>query len=95
MKWFDYDKIENGIQLRTRKNGDFFQVNAEGGTKKLKDYFIDKKIPRQERDEKILLADGSHIIWILGDRISEKYKVTETTKNVLKIIITEVKKDGR
>lgn len=91
MKWFDYDKIENGICLRTRKNGDYFQVNAAGGTKKLKDYFIDKKVPRRERDEKILLADGSHIIWILGDRISEKYKITEATQNILKVTITEVK----
>jgi len=95
VKWFDYDKIYKSICVRNRKNGDFFQVNAAGGTKKLKDYFIDKKIPRKERDEKILLADGSHIIWIFGDRISEKYKVTETTQNILKITITEVKKDGR
>ena len=95
VKWFDYDKIENGMYLRTRKSGDYFQVNAAGGTKKLKDYFIDKKIPRAERGEKILLADGNHIIWILGDRISEKYKITEATQNVLKITVTEVKKDGR
>ncbi len=95
VKWFDYDKIENGICMRTRKNGDYFQVNAAGGTKKLKDYFIDKKIPRNERDEKMLLADGSHIIWILGDRISEKYKITETTQTILKITAMEVKKDGR
>ena len=95
VKWFDYDKIDKSICVRNRKNGDFFQVNAAGGTKKLKDYFIDKKIPRNERDEILLLADGSHIIWIFGDRISEKYKVTETTQNILKITITEVKKDGR
>ena len=95
VKWFDYDRIDKNICVRTRKNGDFFQVNAAGGTKKLKDYFIDKKIPREERDEKILLADGSHIIWIFGDRISEKYKITETTKNILKVKVTEVKKDGR
>ena len=95
MKWFDYDKIENGICMRTRKNGDYFQVNAAGGTKKLKDYFIDRKVPRSERDEQVLLADGSHIIWILGDRISENYKITEATQNILKVKVTEVKKDGR
>jgi len=95
VKWLDYDKIENGICVRTRKNGDYFQVNAAGGTKKLKDYFIDKKIPRREREEKILLADGSHVIWIIGDRISERYKITEMTQNILKVMITEVKKDGR
>lgn len=88
-KWFDYDKIENSIRIRSREPGDYLQVHAEGGTKKLKDYFIDKKIPREQRQSMALLADGSHIIWILGDRISEKYKVTKETKNVLKVKIME------
>lgn len=91
MKWFDYDKIENGIHLRNRKDGDYFQINGAGGTKKLKDHFIDRKIPREQRDNMALLADGSHVIWILGDRISERYKITKTTRNILKVKITEVK----
>ena len=95
VKWLDYDKIERSICIRGRQAGDYLQVNKEGGTRKLKDYFIDKKIPRQERQNIALLADGSHIIWILGDRISEKYKITENTKNILKLKIMEVEKDGR
>lgn len=91
VKWFDYDKIENGIRLRSRRNGDYLQINAGGGRKKLKDYFIDKKIPREERENIALLADGSHIVWILGDRISERYKLTEATQRILKVKITEVR----
>ncbi len=85
IKWFDYDKIENAVEIRTRREGDFLQVNAAGGRKKLKDYFIDHKIPQKQRDSQLLITDGSHIMWIpgLGERISEKYKVDETTKNVL------------
>lgn len=85
MKWFDYDKIENAVDIRTRKEGDYIQINSSGGCKKLKDYFIDQKIPRNLRDCQILVADGSHIIWIPGsrDRISEKYKVDDSTENVL------------
>lgn len=90
-KWFDYDKIENSIHIRNRRPGDYLQVNGEGGTKKLKDYFIDKKIPREKRCNMAMLADGNHIIWILGDRISERYKVTAMTKNILKVKATEVK----
>jgi tRNA(Ile)-lysidine synthase len=85
MKWFDYDKIENAVEIRTRKEGDYIQINETGGNKKLKDYFIDHKIPKKLRDSQILIADGSHIMWIPGewDRMSEKYKVSESTTKIL------------
>lgn len=83
-KWFDYDKIRQGLVLRTRRQGDYLE-NGRGSHKKLKDYLIDCKIPREERDGYILLADGSHIIWVVGMRISEAYKVTEQTRRVLKV----------
>lgn len=99
IKWFDYDKIENAVQIRNRKEGDYICINAAGGNKKLKDYFIDLKIPKRLRDEKLLVADGSHIMWIFGDgdRISEKYKVDKTTKRVLlmKLIDLEDNNDDR
>lgn len=98
-KWFDYDKIENTLELRTRKEGDYLQIDSRGGTKKLKDYFIDRKLPREQRDAMLLIADGSHILWILGDgnRMSEGYKISEKTHRILwiNIIDTEEKKDGR
>jgi tRNA(Ile)-lysidine synthase len=85
MKWFDYDKIENAVEIRTRREGDFIQINTSGGKKKLKDYFIDHKIPKKQRDEQLLITDGSHVMWIPGeaDRMSEKYKVDETTTKIL------------
>lgn len=84
-KWIDYDKIKNTVVIRNRTEGDYLQINKNGGNKKLKDYFIDKKIPREMRDNILLIADGNHIIWILGDgeRISEYYKVNENTKRIL------------
>jgi len=99
MKWFDYDKIENTLKLRARKTGDFLQINSLGQRKKLKDYFIDLKVPKEERDRVPLVADGSHILWILGygGRISEKYKITDQTKKILsmKLINAKEKEDGR
>ena len=84
-KWFDYDKIENAVEIRTRKEGDYIQINCEGGRKKIKDYFIDQKVPKKIRDHQILITDGSHVMWIPGDmdRMSEKYKVDETTNKIL------------
>ena len=46
---------------------------------------IDCKVPRQERDSLTVLADGSHILWVVGYRISEYYKVTEKTKTVIRV----------
>lgn len=90
-KWIDYDKIENALTVRTRKEGDFLQINSQGGTKKLKNYFIDSKTPVKERDKTLLIADGDHIIWIPTDgRMSEKYKISTQTKNILELKIFDV-----
>lgn len=93
MKWFDYDKIENTLKLRVRESGDYLQIDSKGGRKRLKNYFIDLKVPREERDRVPLLADGSHILWIVGygNRISEAYKISDSTKRILSIKITYAK----
>ena len=46
---------------------------------------IDEKIPLDKRKEVLLLADGSHILWVIGKRISDYYKITKDTKNILEI----------
>ncbi len=84
-KWFDYDKIKGVVLLRSRKPGDYLITDADGGHKKLKKFFIDEKVPLSERDEICLLADGDHILWVVGGRISEAYKVTEDTKRILQV----------
>ena len=73
--------------IRTRQPGDYLEINREHGRKKLKDYFIDCKIPREEREQLPLLAEGSHVLWVPGLRISEAYKVTEQTKRLVKVEI--------
>ena len=88
-KWFDYDTIKNTVQIRPRRSGDFLTVTASGGRKTLKKYLIDEKIPAGERDRLCLLADGSQILWVVGHRISEAYKVTEKTCRVLKVQVME------
>lgn len=86
-KWLDYDIIKDSVVIRHRKPGDRMGVLFSGGSKKLKDYLIDRKIPQKERDNLWLLAVGQDILWIVGDRISEKYKVTNTTRQILHIQI--------
>ena len=84
-KCFDYDKIKKGVFLRTREPGDYLEINREHGKKSLQDYLVNEKVPKEERDRIVLLADGDHVLWVVGKRISEYYKVTKETKRVLKV----------
>lgn len=84
-KWFDYDKIECNVQIRKRQSGDFLVIDSAGHRQKLKNYLVNEKIPQAERDGLWLLADGSHIMWVIGHRISDYYKVDEHTKRVLEV----------
>ena len=74
-KWLSYDTMGAYLCMRTRRSGDYLIVNASGGRQKLKDYFIGCKIPREIRDRIPLLAQGSHILWVVGGRISEGARV--------------------
>lgn len=91
IKIIDYDRIVTDVQLRCRKPGDFFTFGTEYKRKSLSRYFIDEKIPRQLRDKIPLVADGSHIVWIVGRRVSEQYKITKSTRRYLKL---EFKRGG-
>ena len=84
-KWLDYDRIKANPNLRTRRTGDRLVINAGGGTKSLSDYYTDRKIPRDERDVRPVIADGSLILWVIGERLSAHVKVTSQTKRVLMI----------
>lgn len=83
-KWFDYDKIKDTLSVRTREDGDFFLISG-GKTKMLRRYMIDEKIPEEERNRIPLLAEGKHILWVIGYRISEYYKISDTTENILEV----------
>lgn len=85
-KWFDYDKITEPVVIRNRQSGDRFSTRP-GTHKKLKDYLIDEKIPQGCRDQLLLAASGQEVLWVLGHRMSEAYKVTGQTKTILEICI--------
>ena len=81
-KWFDCDKIEGTPVVRTRRPGDYITL-ADGSRKALKRFMIDEKIPRQLRDQVPVLAEGSHVMWVMGYRISEFYKIGPGTTRIL------------
>lgn len=83
--YFDLDKISFPLTVRTRRNGDRFKPLGMNHIKKLKDFFIDQKIDKNIRDEVPIILSNDEIIWLAGHRISEDYKVSNKTKNILKI----------
>ena len=87
-KFIDYDKINNCLTLRFRESGDYLLMNDRGQRKKLKEYFINEKIPVSYRGSIPLIADGDHIIWVVGHRISSYYKVKDETENILQLTVT-------
>lgn len=88
-KWLNYDKINNGLQIRNRRQGDYLTIDKAGHTKKLKEYFVQEKVPQEERKNIWLLADETHIVWVVGRRISSDYKVSSDTKKVLEVQFLE------
>ncbi len=84
-KWFDYDKIEKSLVLRTRQKGDFLTIDDRFSHKSIQDYMVNEKIPRALREEMLLLCEENHVLWVPGCRISSFYKIDENTKYILQV----------
>lgn len=81
-QYFDADKLKGAV-VRTRKEGDMFCQLGVTGSKKLKDWFIDKKVPAFLRDGIPLVARGNDVLWIVGFAVSSHSKVTSETKKII------------
>ena len=80
------------LKVRHRRNGDFFYPHGFGNSKKLQNYFVDEKVPRDERDSVPIIVSGNDIVWIAGYRTDERFRVTEKTEKFLRLIISKCKK---
>ncbi|MBI5097710.1 MAG: tRNA lysidine(34) synthetase TilS [Nitrospirae bacterium] len=78
------------LKVRHRTEGDFFYPHGFGKKKKLQDYFVDEKVPRDERDSVPILVSGNDIVWVAGYRTDERFKVTNKTEKFLRIIISKL-----
>jgi tRNA(Ile)-lysidine synthase len=81
----DYAKIRGPFAVRYRRRGDRFQPFGMRGRKKLQDFFVDEKVSRAERDRIPLLVDQQGIVWVVGWRLDETYKITPETEQILHI----------
>jgi tRNA(Ile)-lysidine synthase len=87
--FIDADKVQGALAVRNRRPGD--RIRLKTGTKKLQDFFVDRKISREARDTIPLICDADALIWIVGGLVNEEYRVTPQTRQVLRIIAERCK----
>jgi tRNA(Ile)-lysidine synthase len=83
--FFDKDTLGFPMVIRNYRQGDAFRPMGMDGTQTLKKFFIDKKVPRNERIKCPILLSRNKIIWVVGHRADESVKMTPSTRNVLKV----------
>jgi tRNA(Ile)-lysidine synthase len=81
----DSDKIRFPLIIRGWKAGDFFYPLGMNQKKKLSDYFIDRKYSLVKKGNTRVLEYEGKIVWIIGERLDERFKITESTSIILKI----------
>lgn len=88
--YLDADKCGD-LAVRTFSPGDRFQPLGLARAVKVKDFFISRKIPLKERRRVPMLLSGNDIIWIVGHRIDDRYKLTGDTRNILKVTVKKTR----
>ena len=83
--YVDQAKLTFPLRLRTWKEGDYFKPLGMRGKKKISDYLIDIKLSRDSKNKQLLLLSGDEVIWVVGRRLSDSFKIDENTVNILKI----------
>ena len=83
--FLDFEKLEFPLTIRKWKHGDRFQPLGMKHKKKLSDFMIDEKIPLNLKEHVLALISGDNIVWVIGHRIDDRYKITRQTKTAYKI----------
>ncbi|MFK2820898.1 tRNA lysidine(34) synthetase TilS [Flavobacteriaceae sp. LMIT009] len=83
--YVDLDKLKFPLTVRKKREGDVFYPIGMKGKKKVSKYFKDEKFSLIDKENALLMCSGDDIVWVIGYRADNRYKVTETTENILKI----------
>ena len=87
--YFDADLLTNPIEVRLVREGDSFVPFGMKGRKLVSDYLTDRKLNRFEKAEQFVAVCGDEIIWLIGHRSDNRYKVTDATKRILKLSVVK------
>ncbi len=88
VEYISGDGLSNIFEIRKWKVGDKFQPIGMKGTKKISDFLSDEKASSIGKKEYLVLTNGGKIVWVIGLRIDDGFKVTSETKKILKLIVT-------
>ena len=86
--FIDADKLTAPLTLRQKQTGDFFYPIGLGVKKKLSKFFIDEKYSQVARENQWLLCSGEDIVWVIGKRLDDRFKITENTQRILKVVVS-------
>ena len=81
----DADRLQFPLTLRRWREGDSFVPFGMTGRKKVSDFLIDAKVSMAEKQRQFVLLSGGEIVWLVGRRIDDRYRLTPDTENVLRI----------
>jgi len=82
----DAEKVGTSLVVRRRAVGDRFVPLGMERAKKLHDFLVDEKVPRRERDRVPLVATPTEIVWVVGHRLDDRFKVTPETRRIVRIV---------
>lgn len=82
----DADKLQYPLTLRRWQEGDWFVPFGMTGRKKVSDFLTDAKVSAAEKQRQFVLLSGDEIVWVVGRRIDDRYRLSEESENVLRII---------
>ena len=83
--YIDADKIDKALILRKWKKGDHFYPLGMKGRKKLSDFLKDEKVPHHKKSDQWVLTSNEQIVWVVGHRVDDRFKINDNTKRCLKI----------
>ncbi len=87
--YLNEQKIQFPLMVRKWEHGDSFKPYGLRGRKKISDYLTDLKLSVREKEKQLVVCSGNNICWVVGHRIDDRFKVSEKTHNVLKIMVSD------
>ena len=85
--YLDYDKVASTMEVRKWQKGDWFIPFGMKGRKKLSDYFSNNKFSLFDKENAWILCSGEDIVWLIGHRSDDRFKITTNTEKVVKIVL--------
>ncbi|RFS16752.1 tRNA lysidine(34) synthetase TilS [Emticicia sp. C21] len=88
--WVDASKLKYPLSIRPWQEGDWFIPLGMKGKKKISDFLVDKKVPLHLKKSTFLLCSSDDIVWVIGQRTDERFKITDGTMEVVRVEVLSV-----